>query len=1359
MHTALLGFAFIVCITIISGTEIFAQTNWSVTWNYPKVFLENKGQFDVRAKLPGSQILYGIDHTNFQVYFTKQGLTYHLNTKIRNPERKKGDTTKPKKLTISDFVHMSWLGANPNPEIVADELTPDYQTYSMLSKDRKSYYDIRNIKGYKKITYKNLYPGIDVAYTFHPESGIKYTLILHPGADISVVKMKYVSDRKMYIDGNGNLKIATLYGDLIDHAPVSFYEKKGNPVKSHFQLNNNNEVGFVLENYDNTQRVIIDPWVQTPSLPNSNCVWEVDKDAAGNVYIIGGDMPMKLQKYNASGVLQWTYNTPWDTANNWLGTLATDQNGNSYITSGSVAAIQKINSSGSMQWSANGGPLDEYWMICFNCDQTKLIVGGTRINDIINVANSNGVIFDISTTNGSVLAMTNVAASKTFTIMGMPTVYPNEVRALSSSRDAKYYFLTLDSVGAINQNMTLCSTNGPVFKEFTNYEFSYKCENYRPNNGNAGIRSIRANDNFVYTQNGNTIEKRSLTDGSVISSAAIPGGINTTVTMTSYHQPGNSGIAVDDCGNVYVGSADRIIKYDADLTILSQVNLPFAVYDVVVAPGGNVVVAGGTGTSSSTSRTGYVQSINLSACAPFQLICCNTTICPAGPFCQSDPPYALISEVPGGTWSGPGVNPSTGVFDPAAAGAGTHTITYTMACGSSSIVIVVNPCIPLDVCQELNGDMTVSGGTGPYSWQEYAPPATINITNQAECQSCGYTWNALISICMNGMMPVTTCTTPGGWSTVATGNTITPTGTWPIRVIDVNGDSAIVSSFSSLPVCSPCPTLVITPSNIVDACNNGVNGSFSATTSGGVSPYDYSLSLGGTVVATFDDIAGSQSFTGLGAGTYTLTVTDADNCSGTITVTIGSVPDLTPVITGPATICAGGSAVLDAGANYISYSWSTGETTQTITVTSAGTYTVTVADANCSGAGSITLTQSGMINPVITGTTDICPGASTVLDAGSGYISYQWSNGATGQTSSVSSGGLFSVTVSDANGCTGSASANVNVIPTLPVSASAVPTTVCPGNPVTLTATGGGTYVWNTTPPDYDSVNVVNPMTTTTYVVTVTYNGCESTASVTVIVDASLPVVTSSTNTGCITNDGTATVEVTGSGYTFVWNTVPPQYTQTATGLAQGTYSVTVGYNGCYGTGTATVGIPTGPEAIFQIHPRNPMIDDGPVLFFDHSFGSVTQWHWDFGDSTTADGNHVDHAYADTGTYLVTLIVTDVDGCSDTVSRYIHIAPLFAVWIPNSFTPNDDNTVVAPQNEVFKPVGVGWDTENYMMVIYDRWGRELFHTTDVNEGWNGTYNNNYSTSKGVQDIFIYLINITDLKGLVHEYKGIIVLVQ
>jgi len=1013
------------------------SNNWSLQWNYPKAFIENKGQFDGRDKLQNSEILYAIDHGSLQIFFTKKGITYRIDDKIKNKNRKKGQ--KPKLLVKSDYVYMNWVNANPDVQIITEELLPDYHTYSMLSDDRESYYDIRNIKGFKKLTYKNLYPAIDVEYVFHPSDGIKYSVILHPGADISKFGMQYEQNRNIFIDNNGMLKINTLYGDITEHTPLTFYADNNQKINSGFNMSDN-RIGFSLDNFNNTKKIIIDPWVQTPTLANSNGVWELDKDAAGNIYIIGGDMPMKLQKYNSSGALQWTYNTPWDTANFWLGTLTSDMNGNSYIAAGSSARIQKVDNAGSMVWSANGGAMDEYWMITFNCDHTKLIVGGTRLNPVV-IANSNGVIFDIDINSGNVLTVVNVAQSRTYQLMGMPVTEPNEVRALSSSRDAKYFYLTLDTIGAINDNMNLCSSNAPVFAIPSSYNFSYKSEDYRPNNGNAGIRAIRANKDFVYTQNGSTIHKRNLADGSIITSAPITGGITNSVSMTPFIQPGNNGIAVDSCGNVYVGSGDRVIKFDADLNVLSETLLPFAVFDVVVSNGGNVVVCGATGNSSSASRTGYVQSINMSACDPFQLVCCNTAICPVGPFCPGDAPVTLVTETPGGTWSGPGVD-ANGVFTPTNAGIGTHTITYSLPCGSSSIVITINACAQLSACVNTNGNIVVSGGTAPYTWQEWQAASSTPITNATECTACGYTWNGLLNQCLNGLVPVTTCNTPAQWVNFATGDTITPPLAYPIKALDANGDNIVINDFASLQPCAICSTYTLATAAVTNAtCPGGTNGSFTAEAYGGNGPYTYTLILGGTTVVTYPNVSGSQDFTGLGAGTYTVNVFDSDNCPATTTVTIGEDP-FNVSATSNTPVCEGATINFNASGGTV-YAWS--------------------------GPNGFT---SNVQNPVILGAT-------------------------------LAMAGDYTVTVS-VPPCSDTVMLNLVVNPS-PVADAGTDQSIYAGETVTLNASGGQTYAWSPANnlSDPNSPNpVASPVNTTVYTVTVTNSfGCSSTDNVTITVE------------------------------------------------------------------------------------------------------------------------------------------------------------------------------------------------------------------------------------------------------------------
>ncbi len=1251
-YAQLVGYSMVFVSLFVLNIKVFAQsTNWSASMEPQKVFIENKGQFHIHKS--DEKVLFAYDGGANCIYFTKKGVSYSYlkrwakekdndelerKEKFTSPEEYKEKEAEERRMEYeSDAIMMTWEGANPDVEIVAYDATSDYHSYSYKEKDG-SEKNINYIKAYKKIVYKNLYPNIDVEYVFHPTDGLKYSLILHPGADISQVKMRY-SDMPR-INGDGDVHIKTKFGDIIDHAPTTFYlENIYNKIASHF-VRNANTISFDLDTYDHTKSVTIDPWTQGPTLPASNGVWECEVDGAGNVYMIGGEMPMKLLKYNSTGVIQWTYNTPYDTANYWLGTFATDLAGNSYVTSGSIAGMKKVNAAGGVVWTWNAPLLsvDEYWNIAFNCDQTKLIVGGTS-GTMLSI---HGAIFYINTANGAVLSNQTVALGSMF---GIPTSI-QEVRSITACRNARYYFLTLDTLGSIDDDFAQCGSISPVvFKMDHGLHFSYKSEDYKPNNGNSGMMCIRANRYFVYTQNGATLQKRSLIDGSIIASVAIPGGINTTTMIFNQHQAGNAGIDLDSCGNVYVGSATGVYKFDANLVPISNIATPYRVFDVAVSTNGDVVFCGATGTSATaTNRNGKIQSANMSACPPMTLFCCDANVCPAGPMCNTDPPITLSGGTAGGVWSGPGVDPTTGVFDPGLSGSGTITITYTLGCGSSSVDIVVNPC--------------------------------------------------------------------------------------------------------------GCPTLTITPANIIDVCTGQTNGSFDATTAGGTSPYSYTLLNGATPIATFNNVTGAQNFTGLAAGTYTLNVLDANNCPGTITVTINTLTSLTPTIAGPNSICAGSSASLDAGAGYTSYLWSTTATTQAITISSAGTYSVTISNGGCTGSASITVTQNSALNPVITGQTTICPGTSTTLDAGAGYAGYLWSTTETTQAITVNSGGAYSVTVSDASGCTGSTSVTVTVSATIPVIVTAQPQTVCPGNPVTLDVTGGQSYVWNTVPPSTDSVFVVNPTVNTTYMVTATYNGCTGTAQVTVSVDSYLSVSTSSTNAGCASNDGTATANASGPGYTYVWNTVPPQYTQTATGLADGNYSVTVTYNGCSGVSTVTVVRDSGPLAAFSAHPNPTTIGEGPIFFFDQSVGTITHWSWTFGDNSAGTGSHPTHIYADTGSYFVTLIITDAGGCIDTAYGHIDINPYFALWIPNCFTPNNDE-----KNPVFKPLGVGLDASTYFMVVYDRWGREMFYTTDINEGWNGTLSNKYTYDKAVQGVYVYLIRVTDVNRRKHTYKGTVTLIQ
>jgi hypothetical protein len=959
-------------IILLAGFSVVGQnstSNWKISPANAKVFIENKGQFNNDA-IDG-QVLYAYDNGSTVVYFSKSGSTYafikkwpkeknenEVNEKVSTPEEWKKKEAEEREMNFqTDFTGFTWENANTNVQIIASEPCIDYYSYSI--KDNSGKVNNTNyIKAFKKLTYVNLYPNIDVEYTFHPVSGIKYALILHPGADVSKVKMKYTENPTMTEDGS--LHFQTLFGDIVEHAPQSFYlDNPLSMVGSQFRTSGQ-IVSFELSPYDPAQTIVIDPWVQTPTLPDCNGVWECERDGNNNVYIIGGDSPLKLLKYNSAGALQWTYVTPWDTTTAWLGTMATDLAGNTYVTNGSVAELEKINTSGGMSYHVDGESMDEYWNLSFNSDQTKLFIGGTRLE--LPVQNSHGVIFDINTSNGSVDTLQNVGGIVNFTVLGMPITDPNEVRSITAAPNGRYYYLTLDTLGSIDENIGNC---GDIFKLSHTYSFGYKCETYRPNNGNSGIMAIRAGQDFLYTQNGTTIHKRSLSTGAILLSATIPGGASDTVpsmTPTAY-QVENSGLAIDNCGNVYAGSSTGVVKYDADLNMITNYNTPYKVFDVAVNGSGNIIICGATGDNSQTTpRTGYIESVNMTACTPMPLINCNANICTVAPVCYTDPAFTLTPSLPGGTWSGTGItNAVNGLFDPSIAGAGTHTIYYTMACGMDSTTIVVNACIPLYICQELNGNLSVSGGTGPYTWSVWVDSAIINIVDATTCTDCGGTW--FFSSCLSGTTPITSCTIPGHWSVFATGTTVTPPG-FPIQVVDTGSSLGSVIDSSLLLACGACPPVIVSQSSVINASCNGLSdGSFKVSASGGANPYDFILWVSGAPIDTILNASGQQSFSGLPAGVYTIKVKDANDCPGNINVTINEPAAISPTITGILNFNFGDSSVLDAGAGYTSYLWSSSDTSQTITVYTGGTYSVTVSDSNgCLDTAMVIVTVSDGIN-------------------------------------------------------------------------------------------------------------------------------------------------------------------------------------------------------------------------------------------------------------------------------------------------------------------------------------------------------------------------------------------------------------
>ncbi|MGD0712214.1 MAG: PKD domain-containing protein, partial [Bacteroidales bacterium] len=379
---------------------------------------------------------------------------------------------------------------------------------------------------------------------------------------------------------------------------------------------------------------------------------------------------------------------------------------------------------------------------------------------------------------------------------------------------------------------------------------------------------------------------------------------------------------------------------------------------------------------------------------------------------------------------------------------------------------------------------------------------------------------------------------------------------------------------------------------------------------------------------------------------------------------------------------------------------------------------------------------------------------------------YHW-NSIPVQTTQIATNlpaGVYDVTVTDHSGCTATNTVTILGFPAPTDTIATIVGAKCNKSDGLLTVTvNGGTppylYLWNTTPAQ--SGPTASNIPAGTYSVSITdANGCHATATA-VVPNTNIPTATvSSTDAYCGNANGTATVTAAGGsgGFTYYWSN--NQITAIDTGLTGGIYTVTVtDDSNCTVTATISVTNIPGPTAGFTEQPKILTLLDGPVTFTDNSIDNfpgnfIVSWSWNFGDLTLGSGSYIQHQYSNLGTYLVTLIVTDNHGCKDTISDTIKIKDYYTFYIPNAFSPNSDGL-----NDLFYPSGNDVDSNNFSMMIYDRWGNLVFQTNkwcithDLighGEGWNGTKNNLGSLNSVEMDVYVYRIRLTDLNGIKHE---------
>jgi gliding motility-associated-like protein len=399
----------------------------------------------------------------------------------------------------------------------------------------------------------------------------------------------------------------------------------------------------------------------------------------------------------------------------------------------------------------------------------------------------------------------------------------------------------------------------------------------------------------------------------------------------------------------------------------------------------------------------------------------------------------------------------------------------------------------------------------------------------------------------------------------------------------------------------------------------------------------------------------------------------------------------------------------------------------------------------------MSITVNSLPSIVINGDLTLCPSESSTLTATGGTI-YNWSTNQTGPSITVSPlvTTTYTVTVTNSFSCTLTASAVVTVStgPVISAIDSTIETCSAGNGSLQLTVTSGiapYTYAWSNNAGNVSQISNINAGT---YIVTVTDNGGCSITKTIILRNSATPTLTveSKIDDHCTQGVGEINIVPTGGtgNYSYTWNTNPVQNIPHLTHLSAGSYTVVVNDGNCTDSITLHLGDTPSPVANFDFTPKIINTSNADIRFINHSTGGAL-YYWSFGDGSTSDIENPSHFYSNAQNYLAYLIVSDGFGCSDTAFNSVVITDDYYVYIPSAFTPSGDDL-----NDVFKPKGKGYSNWDYRMIIFDRWGKQVFYSSEFEFGWDGKIDGKVID---VNTVYVYKIQIIDLMGLKHYYTG------
>jgi gliding motility-associated-like protein len=838
---------------------------------------------------------------------------------------------------------------------------------------------------------------------------------------------------------------------------------------------------------------------------------------------------------------------------------------------------------------------------------------------------------------------------------------------------------------------------------------------------------------------------------------ALPTPTITASSATTFCQGGNVTLTAS-AGTAYTWNSGETTQ-----SIIANVDGP---YSVTVTN-----AAGCTATSANTNLVVYPLP-TVAAITGLNAVCAGSTV-------------VLASTTTGGTWTSSNTAAatisSTGVVTGVAAGNAVLTYSITDANGctnAATAAMTVNAGTTATIsasgattfCAGGNVTLTASPGS-TYEWSNgdlnpsitvsASGPYYVNVTNASGCSSTSATTQVIVNplpvvaaitgsanVCLGSTNQLANATIGGVWSS-SNGNIATVDATGLVSTV-ATGTATITYTVTNSNGCTESVSQLVT----VDALPTA------AITANGATTFCQGSSV--TLVATagtnylWNNGQFTQSITVDTAGTYFATITNAAGCtanSNAITVTVNASPVAVVTANGPTTFCQGNNVLLTAtgGSNYV---WSTGETTQSISVSTSENIHVDVTNASgCTSAAAntiVTVLPVTVATITANGPTAICLGSNVTLSATAGTgLTYLWSNGVTTtstQNITVNNAGVYTVTVTNASGCSSTATqtVTVNANPAVTVAANG-PTLFCQGGSVTLTATGAASYLWNTG--DFTSSITVNAAGSY-FVVGTSAAGCETTSATTVVSTSTIPTVAAITGGNNVCEGGS--INLTSSSINGTWTSAnnfiaTVSATGVVTGLNAGTTNIsyTVTNGACSSTVTAVMNVLNNPVVpIITPSGATTMCPGGTVILFA-SNGANYQWsNGPFTPFITVN---------QTGDYAVT--VTNASGCS-------------ATSLPiNVFIGDNTNPVItAPANITMAPnfgcdaigvnLGTPVATDNCSVATVSHNAPAIFQLGLTTVTWtvvDGSGNVSTATQLvNVVDNILPTINVNDITVLIND---------